>query len=167
MKKLFFLLSIAIIFSCTHKESAKWEARWIGPEKEDPNSWICFKKTIRVKDNPENAMAKIACDSKYWLWINGEMTLFEGQLKRGPTPEDTYYDTLNITPFLKKGENTVAVLVWYFGRHGFSHNNSGKAGLIFDAEIDGKRFISDSTWKVKLHPAYGKTGEPHPNYRLP
>ena len=167
MKKLIYLLIIAAIFSCNRKEYKEWEAQWIGPEKEDPNSWICFRKTLNLKDNPENAMVKIACDSKYWLWINGELAIFEGQLKRGPTPEDTYYDTLNISPFLKKGENTVAVLVWYFGKHGFSHNNSGKAGLIFDADIDGNRFISDSTWKVKLHPAYGKTGEPHPNFRLP
>jgi alpha-L-rhamnosidase len=167
MRKLFYLLIIASIFSCTQKEPLEWEAQWIGPEKEDPNSWICFRKTVDVKENPEIAMAKIACDSKYWLWINGEMALFEGQLKRGPTPLDTYYDTLNIRPYLKKGKNTIALLVWYFGKHGFSHNNSGKAGLIFDADINGNRFISDSTWKIKLHPAYGKTGEPHPNYRLP
>ena len=28
------------------------------------------------------ALAKIACDSKYWMWINGELAVFEGQLKR-------------------------------------------------------------------------------------
>ncbi len=167
MKKLIYLLVIPLLFSCTGKKTAEWEAQWIGPEKAEPDSWICFKKTINIKSNPETAIAKIACDSKYWLWINGEMALFEGQLKRGPTPEDTYYDTLNISSFLKKGKNSISLLTWYFGKHGFSHNNSGKAGLIFDADINGKRFVSDSTWRVKIHPAYGKTEEPHPNYRLP
>ncbi|NLB26201.1 MAG: glycoside hydrolase, partial [Bacteroidales bacterium] len=95
MKKLIYLLVIPLLFSCTGKKTAEWEAQWIGPEKAEPDSWICFKKTINIKSNPETAIAKIACDSKYWLWINGEMALFEGQLKRGPTPEDTYYDTLN------------------------------------------------------------------------
>jgi len=31
---------------------------------------------------PEEVIANIACDSKYWLWINGEMAVLEGQLKR-------------------------------------------------------------------------------------
>ena len=161
------LLSLITIYSCSEKVSREWEANWIGPETDNPNSWICYRKTITLKGENKTAVAKIACDSKYWLWINGRMAVFEGQLKRGPTPEDTYYDSVDIKPFLKKGDNTLAILVWYFGKHGFSHNNSGKAGLIFDSEIDGKRFLSDSTWKVKLHPAYGNTGEPHPNYRLP
>ena len=111
IKMLIYLLAFAAIVSCTTREPAEWEAQWIGPVKEGPNSWICFRKTINVKENPEKAVAKIACDSKYWLWINGEMALFEGQLKRGPTPLDTYYDTLNIKPYFKKGENTIALLV--------------------------------------------------------
>ena len=154
-----------IFYSCTKNES-KWEGQWIGLEKEAPNSWICFRKNINIKATPQKATLNIACDSKYWLWINGELAVFEGQLKRGPSPKNTYYDSLNIQPFLQEGENTIALLVWYFGKHGFSHNSSGKAGLVFDAIVDGQRFISDTTWKVKLHPAYGNTGEPFPNYRL-
>jgi alpha-L-rhamnosidase len=167
IKNLLIILSLMIVYSCSETPSRPWEANWIGLKNEDPNSWICFRKTINIKDNPENAIAKIACDSKYWLWINGDLAVFEGQLKRGPTPEDTYYDSVDLSQFLKKGENSIAVLVWYFGKHGFSHNSSGKSALIFDAEVNGRRFVSDSTWKVRLHPAYENTGEPHPNYRLP
>jgi len=95
------------------------------------------------------------------------VTASEGQLKRGPSPQDTYYDTVDLQGSLHKGKNTVAVLVWYFGKHGFSHNNSGKAGLLFDASIDGKPILSDASWKVRAHPAYGSTDPPHPNFRLP
>ncbi|VGO13608.1 hypothetical protein PDESU_02165 [Pontiella desulfatans] len=129
--------------------------------------WTCFRKGIKLDKAPDHAVAKIAVDSKYWLWINGEQVVFEGQLKRGPNPKDTYYDTVDLSAHLKKGDNTIALLVWYFGKSGFSHNDSGKAGLIFDASIDDKPLLSDASWKTIIHPAYGFTGAPHPNIRLP
>ena len=131
------------------------------------NQWMVFRKQIHLDHTPVQAIARIAADSKYWLWINGERVVFEGQLKRGPTPDDTYFDRVDLAEYLRKGDNTVAVLLWYFGKQGFSHKSSGKAGLIFDAVIDGEPFLSDGSWKAKVHPAYGNTGAPHPNFRLP
>ena len=133
----------------------------------DVNRWSCFRKVVHLDKKPAQAIARIAVDSKYWLWVNGEMVVFEGQLKRGPTPEDTYYDRVDLASFLQQGENTIAVLVWYFGKHGFSHNSSGRAGLVFDAAVDEKPLLSDNSWKAVIHPAYENTGAPHPNFRLP
>jgi len=131
------------------------------------NLWTCFRKSVTLETAPRRAVARIAVDSKYWLWINGELVVFEGQLKRGPTPNDTYYDRVDLTGHLQKGENTVAILVWYYGKDGFSHKSSGRSGLVFDANIDGRPLPSDSSWKAVVHPAYGNTGAPHPNFRLP
>lgn len=162
------VLFIVILLDVFVQAKTTWKADWIGLSSESqPNSWYCFRKEIEINESPKTAIANIACDSKYWLWINDEMVVFEGQLKRGPTPKNTYYDEIDLSSNLKKGKNTIAVLVWYWGKHGFSHNNSGKAGLIFDADIDAKNVISDSSWKVKVHPAYGSTDKPHPNMRLP
>ena len=145
-----------------------WHASWIGtPEASTPNQWSCYRKVVQLEKAQGQAFARIAVDSKYWLWINGELVVFEGQLKRGPTPDDTYYDRVDLTKHLRKGDNTIALLVWYFGKHGFSHKSSGKAGLVFDADLDGKPLLSDSSWKAVTHPAYENTGEPHPNFRLP
>lgn len=145
----------------------QWCAKWIGIGKSTPNQWVCYRKSFHLSNKPERAAARIAVDSKYWLWVNGELAVFEGQLKRGPTPNDTYYDEIDLAQYLREGQNTLALLHWYFGKHGFSHNSSGKAGMLFDADIDGTALISDKTWKAKVHPAYGDTGEPQPNYRLP
>ena len=155
----------------TMANDAPWSAQWIGvdtPESTSPaNSWLCFRNTVDLPSKPKKAMARIAVDSKYWLWLNGELAVFEGQLKRGPTPDDTYFDTVDLTPHLSAGKNTIAVLVWHFGKEGFSHKNSGRAGLVFEANVDGKTITSDASWKAQVHPAYGNTGEPLPNYRLP
>lgn len=146
-----------------------WKAYWISTDvcQSEPNTWLNYRKQVQLSGIPEKAIAHIAADSKYWLWINGDMVVFEGGLKRGPTPEDTYYDEVDIAPYLKVGENTIAVLVWYFGKQGFSHNSSGKAGLLFDCQAPGIEILSDHTWGCGLNIAYQTCESPKPNYRLP
>lgn len=129
------------------------------------NTWIAFRKDIDMTEKPKKLMARIAADSKYWLWVNGKLTIFEGGLKRGPSPTGTYYDEVDLAPALSKGQNRIAVLLCYFGKSGFSHLSSGKSGLYIDADND--EFDTNNTWKSTIHPAYGITAPPDPNYRLP
>ena len=147
-------------------QNSLWQAKriTINTSQNESNTWIDFRKDIDITSVPAKALAKIACDSKYWLWINGEMAVFEGQLKRGPTPNDTYYDELDIAPYLKQGENTIAILLWYFGKDGFSHNSSGEAGVVF--QCDALNLISDGEWLARLDVAFDDAGHPKPNYRL-
>ena len=133
-----------------------------GPDA--PNKWIAFRKDFTLKSIPGSVPARIAVDSKYWLWINGEMVVFEGQLKRGPNPSDSYFDEVDLAPFLKRGENKLALLLWYFGKDGFSHNGSGEAQLWFSCPSIGLQ--SDASWLSRVHPSYGKANCPEPNYRL-
>ncbi len=147
-----------------------WQARWIGPavsaENNRRNSWYCFRKTLVADSVPPTFLAKIACDSKYWLWVNGDLVVFEGGLKRGPTPHGTYFDQVDLAPFFKLGDNSIAVLVWHFGKHGFSHNDSGQVGLIVDGSGGNLSLRTDETWRVIRHPAYEDADNPPPNYRL-
>ena len=128
------------------------------------NQWIAFRKDVTLEAVPEQAVATIAADSKYWLWINGTLAVFEGSLKRGPTPKDSYYDEVDLAPYLQKGENRIALLLWYFGKQGFSHKDSGQAQLYFDCPAAG---IGSDGWLCRIHPAYGTAQCPPPNYRLP
>lgn len=137
------------------------------PKKAAPNQWFCFRKKFDLPQKQGVLEAKIACDSKYWLWVNGQRVVFEGQLKRGPSPKGSYYDLVDLGPHLQEGENTIAILLWYFGKHSFSHRDSGSPSLLFELNTGSKSIVSDSSWKAKLHPAYGNTGDPQPNYRLP
>src|SRR5690554_5498917 len=113
-------------------QTSTWKAKRIAPaqSQNESNTWLNFRRDIDIEVVPGNAIAKIATDSKYWLWVNGEMVVYEGLLKRGPNREDTYYDEVDLAPYLKQGKNTIAVLTWYFGKDGFSHNSSGEAGLV-------------------------------------
>jgi len=147
---------------------SSFTANFISQSTDGPaNSWLAFRKHVTLASAPTSAIADIAVDSKYWLWINGKLAVFEGGLKRGPNRTDTYYDEIDLKPFLAAGDNTIAVLVWYWGKDGFSHKNSGKGGLLFQANIDGTSVVSDATWRVRAHTGYLAQTDPGPNYRLP
>lgn len=131
--------------------------KWIWKNGENSeNTWLNFVKEFNLLSVPQTADTKIAVDSKYWLFINGMLVVFEGGIKRGPTKNSTYYDTLDIAKYLKEDKNTVAVLVWYFGKSGFSHLSSGTGGLLFEADINGEIISSDNSWRVMKNPAYVK-----------
>ena len=166
MKKVLFLLISAILVSCSSSD-VPVSAKWITADDSacnEPNSWIEFEKTFSVEDVPATVEARIAADSKYWLWINGELAVFEGGLKRGPDPESSYYDLVDIAPYLEDGDNHLKLLLCYFGKHGFSHKDSGKSGVIFDAPTVG--LFSDISWRSRRLSCYQSAGEPVPNYRL-
>ncbi len=178
MKKILFLLpALVLLVSCGHP-GPKAPSSWTLPEMEvlsapvtltcpdlepAPNQWIAFRRDVTLDAVPDTAPARIAVDSKYWLWVNGKMAVFEGGLKRGPNPRDSYFDEVDLAPFLKRGENSIALLLWYFGKDGFSHLGSGRAQLWFDCPAAG---ISGDGWLCCVHPAYGTADCPVPNYRL-
>lgn len=175
-----------------YRPTTDFTAEWIQPEGIPngglPNLWTAYRKTFDLDAVPARAMARIAVDSKYWLTVNGETVVFEGGLKRGPSPKDTYFDVVDLAPYLKKGKNVIAVRAWFFGKQAFAHVDSGKAGFLFDAANgpDGLNLVSDASWKAALYTAVPAdlekpaanwrettpgayelwTADPQPNYRL-
>ena len=129
---------------------------------DEPNQWIAFRRDVTLDAAPASALARIAVDSKYWLWVNGQLVVFEGGLKRGPTPTDSYFDQVELAPYLLKGENQIALLLLYFGKDSFSHLSSHQAQLWFDCPA-----LGEGEWLCRVHPAYGTaTDLPKPNFRL-
>ena len=146
----------------------QWNANWIWQVANGTqDTWMCFRKTVSLPSVPQKAIAHIAADSKYWLWINGTLAVFEGELKKDRKTQ-TYYDEIDLAPYLVAGTNTITASVWFWGREGFSHHSSGKGGFLFDADFGGTPVLSNSTWKTIIHPGYehSKTGG-QPNFRLP
>ncbi len=166
MKKILASLLLIVFCGLLLAESGSW----ITPRTNQgaSNTWMLFHKEFSLDKLPsEKAIADIAVDSKYWLWLNGEMLVYEGGLKRGPTPRDTYYDPVDLTPYLKTGKNSISILVWYFGKNGFSHNSSGMGALYFSCPMGEQVLVSDRTWNSKVITAYENTSNPNPNFRLP
>ena len=169
MKKLLTIIQI-LLLCCAARAGMPWRAKWITKPQSvaSTNSWVAFRKDLNLEKVPSSMTARIATDTKYWMWINDSLVVFEGGLKRGPTPGDTYYDEVEIAPYLKEGDNCIAILTWYMGKAGFSHQSSGSVALLFDAYgSDGSVILSDRSWRASEYNAYSIAEGPVPNYRLP
>jgi hypothetical protein len=62
--------------------------------------------------NGEPVSLAISCDTNYECYVNGKLAAF-GQYS--DYPYDKVFDRVDITPFCKRGENIVCILVWYVG----------------------------------------------------
>ena len=152
------------------EEKTDWKAKWIWDKENltEKNVWMCFNKKISIDKVPEALTADISADSKYWLYINGETVVFEGSVKRGPDKNSGYYDSVDIAPYLKEGENSICALVWFWDNEtSYSYCSSGQGGFIFEAVNEDITIISDKSWKVKRNSAYVDSVLYPPNYRLP
>lgn len=153
---------------------ADWTANWIWTKSCSDDSYVVFRKTVTA-DAAMEATAYISAVDKYVLWLNGEMVVLDGSLKRGPTPYDSYYDEIPLN--LKQGENTIAMLVAFNGRSGdgsivpVAQDDEGddynQAGMIFQMQVGNTLVVSDSSWKAQRHPGYKNrvtAGKDYPNY---
>lgn len=119
----------------------------------------CFRKEITFTTAPKKAVAWISADRHYRLSINGSMVSqgpadpgedYPGGKSRGNT--GLYYcDYRDLTPWLHKGRNTIAVEV-FAQRLTNWYGSSGRPGLFFQAELtDTKgaktRIAADGSWK--------------------
>lgn len=85
----FIYIFITLFFSVASANAKDWKALWItsGSCQSVTNSWICYHKTVELPEpDGSPAYADIAVDSKYWMWINGELVVFEGGAETGPEP---------------------------------------------------------------------------------
>ncbi|MEM7572125.1 MAG: alpha-L-rhamnosidase C-terminal domain-containing protein [Bacteroidota bacterium] len=131
------------------------------------NQWLSFQLITELSDDLlPSVPLQLTVDSKYWLAVNGKLIIREGGLKHGPSRDQRYCDQLDLGPHLQAGTNVISILVWHFGKDGFSHQNQGAPFL----RIDGPAWIATipaNKWRVRPHPAFGTSAAPHPNYRLP
>ena len=83
------LVFIIMLLGCgSHPEK---EAYWITHPEVDhgENIWIIFKKKFEcTEDLSEKYTARIAVDSKYWLYLNDSLVVFEGGTLVCPASHD-------------------------------------------------------------------------------
>ncbi len=125
-------------------------AVWIGSSHpfDLQEVYLCFRSpsTWRLQDVPRQAELLITADSRYKLWINGQV------VARGPArsyPAAQAVDRLEITPYLQAGANILAVQLYQPGYSHFSYLHRGAAGLLACLLCDGEVvLVSDSNWRV-------------------
>lgn len=145
---------LTYVSSLDRYKKTDWTAKWIWSGSAQKNSYSAFRKTFSLDSKPEQAIASIAAENSYWLWVNGELVVYDGEYKRGPTLYDTYYQEIDLAPYLVKGENTIVALVTYFGRSATSSTSAGEAGFLFEMDCGGTKIVSDKSFKALRLTAY-------------
>lgn len=136
---------------------------WIWAENNQrKNDRVYFRKRFRVDSLPAKALLCVGCETKYWLFVNGRLAVFDGGLFRESLPGYGYYDVTDIAPYLKKGENEIIFHVWFFGNGGRNNTAIGCAGLIFACEEIA--LFSGSDTVVERARGYYDTSERNPAY---
>lgn len=109
---------------------------------------VVFRKSIEVTNMPAKAIINIFAYNRFTLYINGRY------ITRGPVrfenkqPEYCFED---ITPYLKKGKNSFAIIVHRYEHNGRIMNHMpGFTALIQIIDKKGNRqfFNTNESWKV-------------------
>ena len=103
------------------------------------------------------ATLRITADDYYKLYVNGT---FVGMGPAAGTVDCTYFNVIDLTPYLRKGRNVIAVHTYYQGlvnRVWVSGDN--RHGLWCELDVDGRRVLgSDTSFKVAKHSGYSEMG---------
>ena len=109
------------------------QAKWIWvDEKSAPDTYSEFYDEFVWDGGNVNCL--LSCDGDYTLYINGQ---YVASNQYGDYEWYKSYDSIDITPFLMKGKNSIAVLVWHFGTDSQRYIKA-KAGLIFELQSNGE-----------------------------
>lgn len=108
-------------------------SKWIwtnDPQKK--NRFVRFKIEFEAPKKLAAARFQIAAETKYYLYLNGELTVFDGGLHRESSPGSGYYDEVPLA--VRPGKNVVLIDVWYWGNGGRNNTAFPGAGVLFGCE---------------------------------
>ena len=108
-------------------------AKWLWPTRNfTKNQRANFFFESNIATVPDHVTLYVGCETKYWLFVNGTLAVFDGGLFRESLPGCGYYDRVNITEFLHEGLNRIAIHVWYYGNGGRNNTAIPCGGLIMN-----------------------------------
>lgn len=127
------------------------------PCQEHRNRHILFRRKFFLETVPENVHLYISADDYYKLYINGTF------ITQGPAPSYHFqynYNTVDITRFLREGENLIAIHTLYQGLiNRVWQSGDHRHGLILDLCANGSILLSsDETFRTHVHSAYQEMG---------
>ena len=129
------------------------QAIWIWPEHyscDIHNSYALFRKSFSLKTVQKHAPLYITADQSYQLYVNGSFVC------RGPArgvQAHWPYDEVNVSAFLRRGRNVIAVRAHNPGFGNFQYRSEGNAGLLLAAAWGRIRLVSDLSWKCRRQSA--------------
>ncbi len=131
-----------------------WDAQWITCPNVPARAYgvYHFRKTFSLGKVPKQFIIHVTADNRYRLFINGKAA------GRGPARGDLYnwnFETYDIAPYLQKGKNVIAALVWNMGQYAPVAQVSNQTGFLLQGDGSIENLVNtDASWKVLHDTAY-------------
>ncbi len=162
MKK---LLNFFLVLSCLHSNAQNAAQQIYGVQPEWSAYWISmagvslreygvfhFRKTFQIDTIPLSFVVHVSADNRYRLFVNGSPVC------NGPARGDLYnwyYETVDLAPFLKKGKNLIAAMVWNMGEMAPVAQISNRTAFVLQGNTEKEKLVNTGKdWKVFSNKAY-------------
>jgi len=132
----------------------KWNASWITvPEAGTTTSGLyLFRKKLTLETVPSSFIVYVSADSRYKLFVN------ETFVSLGPAVGDIQhwnYETVDLAPFLRAGQNIISAKVWNEGNMKPVHQISFRTGFILQGSTTETQVVNtNDTWKCIQDKSY-------------
>lgn len=157
MRLAFLLLLSASLSAQTTQPTyprGSWKAAWItapGIPQRD-YAVIHLRKSFTLPDKPARFLIHVSADNRYRLFVNGH------DVCHGPARGDLahwYFETIDIAPWLKTGQNTLAATVWNMGTLAPVAQISNQTAFLLQGDSPAEQAVNtDKTWKTLHDSAY-------------
>ncbi len=133
---------------------AAWQANWIAMPGETENIYgvYYFRKTIDLTTKPGKFVVHVSADNRYKLFVNGTL------VSLGPARCDQYhwnYETVDLSPFLVSGKNTVTAIVWNEGLYRPEAQISVRTAFMMQGNTPAEEILNtNESWKCTRDNAY-------------
>ncbi|MEO0468117.1 MAG: family 78 glycoside hydrolase catalytic domain [Bacteroidota bacterium] len=161
MRYLFsFLLCVPFLLSGQNLPIAEqwtegfWDAKWITHPTASAKEYgvYHFRKSFVLTELPEQFIVHVSGDNRYRLLINGR------EVSLGPARGDILhwrFETVDLRPYLKQGENILAAVVWNAGINMPVAQISQQTAFILQGNSEAESLVNtNKSWKVFQNPAY-------------
>ncbi|PWT99824.1 MAG: alpha-L-rhamnosidase [Bacteroidetes bacterium] len=131
-----------------------WHAKWIAKDRQSDTQFgvYHFRKTFNLDSKPATFVVNVSADNRYRLFVNGH------SVATGPARSDLAnwnFETIDISPFLVAGKNTIASTVWNFGEYRPYSQISFQTAFILQGNTSAEEIINtNESWKVIRDSAY-------------
>ena len=119
-----------------------WKALWISADDANLKDYgvYHFRKTLSLTEKPQQYVIHVSADNRYKLFVNGQLASL------GPARSDIKnwnFETVDIAPYLKAGDNQIAAVVWNFADDKpVAQMTGGSAIFIVQGNTDAEKGIN-------------------------
>ena len=126
-----------------------WTAEWIAspdaPQRDQ--SVLHFRKVVALARQPQHFLVHVSADNQFIFYVNQQ------RVGLGPSRSDLghwRYETYDLAPFLRSGQNILAAAVWNFGVLTPLAQISDRTAFVLHGDSEAERVAdTDQSWEVE------------------